>query len=125
MGRSPGAIGETSPRGCTEYVVDAHASLTSAVRPARSGSPVAAPAASTQDVMGPTSGLNRALLPTMAKLFWHAVMRPFFDSVGSSFESHVSTTRRRHPTPPRSLTYLSNPLTASMLPWNSPGASGE
>jgi hypothetical protein len=51
--------------------VGPHCSLTSAVTAAISGRPVACPALSTHVFMGVTSGLNRALVPTIANAFWH------------------------------------------------------
>ena len=76
-------------------------------------------------MIGVTSGLNRALLPTMATLPRQASISPFLDSVGSSLESHGFTTSWRQPRPPLALMYSAKPLTASMLPWNRPGARGE
>ena len=103
--RTPGLIGQCSE---TPWIMKVksqlHCSLMSLANAATSGRPVAAPVLSTQDLYGATSGLNSALPPTIATAFLHESMIPFFDSSGLSLESHVFTTRLRHPMPPCAFT---------------------
>src|SRR5437899_6737505 len=92
---------------------------------AMSGTPVTTPALSAHSVIGATSGLKSALSPTIANDVRQALMSPSFDADASSFESHTMTLTWRHPMPPWAFQYLANALTASTLPWNSPGDRGD
>src|SRR6478735_6783115 len=87
----PMLIGQVSATSWITNVVDPHSSVVSLASAATLGMPVAAPALSTQPVIGDTSGLNNALPPIIATAFAQASIRPFLDSVGSSLLSQVRT----------------------------------
>src|SRR6202011_3705866 len=91
QGATPVFIGHVAEMAWMMNAVAAHCSLRSLASAATSGRPVAAPLLSTQLVIGETSGLKRALPPTIASALEQASIRPFLLSLGSSLLSHVLT----------------------------------
>ena len=96
----------------------------SVVSSGMSGRPVGWPLMSLQASMSSTLFRNSAVVPTIAKSFWHAWMIALRVSSALSLESMKSTTTLRFARPPFELMYLPKPCTASADPLNRPGASG-
>src|SRR4249920_3164996 len=90
-----------------------------------SGTPVAAPALSLHLARAVGSSTNSDVVPTMANEVRQASIVPLVESSGVILESHGLTTTLRQATPPALFWASPHALTASIEPWNRPGANGE
>src|SRR5580700_3607289 len=105
------------------YVSGSQASGRNA-KAARSGMPMALPAAFLHPSMSDRSSSALAEVPTSAKSFWQALMTQLVVAFGSSLESQKSTTTLRPASPPLELTMFAQALTAFTDFWKIPGATG-